>query len=136
MMEALRIEEVEDYTYRDLPEPHSLSPIPPPVVTVLNERVLALIEQVSEEVRNLPPLPMQLIEKYADLATRHAILKQGEDGEWFATIPGFPGVWAKEATEERVLEVLREVVEGWALLKIQHKHRDLPELDEINLNVL
>jgi len=94
--------------------------------------VLAAIEDADE----LPHLPMQLIERYADLAVGHATLKQVEDGEWFATIPGFPGVWAKEATEEKTLEVLREVVEDWAVLKIQHEHGDLPELEEIDLNVL
>ncbi len=128
------VERVEDYTNRAEPERHTYRPEPLREIEPLavEERVL---ERIAD-IESLPRLPMQLIKKYADLAVRHATLKQVEDGEWFATIPRFPGVWAKEATEERVREVLREVVEEWTVLKIQHKHGDLPELDEINLNVL
>lgn len=135
MAEALLADRGENFTYRDPdrdPESRPLRLEPLRTVPIANERVLVAIEDADK----LPHLPMQLIEKYADLAVRHATLKRVEDGEWFATIPDFPGVWAKEATEEEALEMLREVVEDWAVLKIQHEHGDLPEVDEINLNVL
>lgn len=131
MVEALLAERAESFTDRD-PESRPLRLEPLETTFIVDERVLRGIADVDR----LPHLPMQLIEKYAVFAVQHATLKEVEDGEWFATIPGFRGVWAKEATEERALEVLREVVEDWAVLKIQHKHGDLPEVEEINLNVL
>lgn len=131
MTEApLLVERVEDYTPREL-EPRPLHLVPLEVVPGLDERFLAGIA----DVESLTPLPMQLIEKYADVAVRHATLKRYPD-EWFATILGFPGVWAKERSEEQTLKVLKEVVVDWTLLKIQHKDKDLPVIEEIDLNVL
>jgi predicted RNase H-like HicB family nuclease len=93
---------------------------------------------------NLRPEPHQdaagrtsPLEKYAEIAAqRHGVLKRLPDGKWFATIPDFEGVWASELTPEQTLEVLEEVVLDWVLLKIQHKDKDLPVLEEIDLNVL
>lgn len=129
MTEALRVKRVEDHT--DSPEPElrrfglevlSVSP-------VLDERVLEGIADIQSLTRR----PIQLIEKYADLAVRHAILERYPDG-WLATIFGFPGVWAKERTEEEARKVLKEVVLDWTLLKIEHGDNDLPVIEEINLN--
>lgn len=94
------------------------------------------IRRSLAEAASLPQLPMQLIEKYAEVAVRHAILKRLADGEWFAKIPGFQGAWAKEPSQEQVLKVLEEVVLDWTLLKLEHRDRDLPVLEEIDLNVL
>lgn len=97
-----------------------------------NERVREGLSDIDQ----LSKLPMQLIEKYSELAVRHATLQRYSDGEWFAKIPGFTGVWAKERSIERTLEVLKEVVQDWTLLKIEHKDHDLPVVEEIDLNVL
>lgn len=97
-----------------------------------NER----IRQSLAEAESLPRLPMQLIEKYSEVAARHATIKRLADGEWFAKIRDFQGVWAKERSREQALEVLEEVVLDWTLLKIQHGDRDLPVVEEIDLNVL
>lgn len=131
MTEApLLVEKVEDYTPREL-EPRPLHLVPLEAVPGLNKRVIAGIA----DVESLTQLPMQLIEKYAEAAVRHAILKRHPDG-WVATVLGFQGVWAKERSEEQALEVLKEVIKDWTLLKIQHKDRDLPVIEEIDLNVL
>ncbi len=131
MTEAtLLVEQAEDYTSRELkPRPLQLAPLQE--VPVLNERFLAGIA----DVENLTHLPMQLIEKYAEVAVRHAIFKRHPDG-WVATIRGFSGVWAKERSEEQALEVLKEVVLDWTLLKIELRDHDLPVIEEIDLNVL
>lgn len=131
MTEApLLVERTEDYTPREL-EPRLLRLESMRLEVGLDKRVLESIEDVP----SLSPLPMQLIEKYAEVAVRHATLKRYPDG-WVATILGFPGVWAEERSEEQALEVLKEVIRDWTLLKIQHKDRDLPVIEEINLNVL
>jgi hypothetical protein len=123
MTEApLLVERAEDYTPREL-EPRPLRLAPLQEVPVLNERFLAGIA----DVEGLTHLPMQLIEKYAEVAVRHAIFKRHPDG-WV--------VWAKERSEEQTLEVLKEVLLDWALLKIEHGDHDLPVIEEIDLNVL
>ncbi len=81
------------------------------------------------------PMPVHLVEKYADLAVRHAMVMQEDDGMWLAKIDGFPGVWASEPSVVEALAVLKEVVFEWALLKIEDADRDLPPLGDINLNV-
>jgi len=82
------------------------------------------------------PMPVNLIEHYAELAVQRAMVQQQEDGAWLATIRDFPGVWAREKSVIEALEVLREVVFGWALLKVEDEDRDLPPLGDIDLNLI
>src|SRR5215212_76198 len=115
MTEALMVERVEDYTDRPEPEIHKYGLEPQRVVL---RAVMEENERVREgfaDIDSLPQLPMQLIEKYADVAARHATLKRHPDG-WVATILGFQGVWAKEGSKEQTLEALKEVVLDWTLL--------------------
>jgi predicted RNase H-like HicB family nuclease len=88
------------------------------------------------EIRYGRPLPVQLINRYAMLAALRAETERLQDGSWYAEIRNFPGVWAQGQTEEEAIEQLKTVVRDWALLKIQDKDRDLPIIDEIDLNVL
>src|SRR4051812_6064311 len=100
MTEVLRVDEVEDYTNRLEPESHLLRLELLSISPALDERVLKGIADIESLTRH----PMQLIEKYAEVAVRHATLKRYPDG-WVATILGFPGVWAKERSKEQTLEV-------------------------------
>ena len=90
----------------------------------------------SRRVTFRKPVPMQLIEKYADLAVRRADVVKTEDGTWSAEIPGMPGVWSDEKSIAETIDVLREVVFDWALVKIESGDTDLPILDDIDLNAL
>jgi predicted RNase H-like HicB family nuclease len=125
----LLVEQAEDYTYKAELQPRPLRLELVQVVALVDERVR---ESVAD-IESLTRLPMQLIDKYADIAVQHANLKRYPDG-WFATIPGFQGVWAEERTPEQALKVLKEVVLDWTLLKIEHQDNDLPVIEEINLN--
>lgn len=117
---------------------------PKNVSTTLPTASVALLEGVSEErlsqdfqeVMFRKPLPIGLIQKYAKLAVKLATVKQHPDGHWFAEIPRFQGVWAKEASARESLEVLEDVLFDWLLLKIQDEDRDLPSIETIDLNVL
>jgi hypothetical protein len=96
-----------------------------------------LLREIGPEVEQFPQLPMQIIGKYAEIAAwRHGASKRLPDGGWFATIPGFEGVWASEPSLEQTIEALEAVVLDWTLVKIEHKDKDLPVLEEIDLNVL
>lgn len=81
-------------------------------------------------------LPTQLIGRYVDRAMLRAETKQYPDGNWFAEIPGFHGIWGSQSSEEAAFTELRETLHEWVLLKIRDKDRDLPVVDSINLNVL
>ncbi len=101
-------------------------------------RVLRVLEYEADplEVHYGRPLPVQLIKRYAMLAARRAETERLEDGSWYAEIRNLPGVWAQGDSEEEAVKGLEVVVRDWALLKIQDKDRDLPDIDDINLNVL
>lgn len=74
-----------------------------------------------------------MLTSYIDAAMRHAAYKMYEDGTFFATIPGFQGVWAHAETVEACREELREGLEDWLLLSIAD-HDPLPIIDGIDLN--
>ena len=82
-----------------------------------------------------PPASTHKVERYAKLAVRHATVEQIE-GQWLATIEGFPGVWACEGSAIEALSVLEQVVVDWALLKIQDGDGDLPRLGDFDPNVV
>lgn len=74
-----------------------------------------------------------MLTEYIHAAMRHAAYKMYKDGSFFATIPGFPGVWAHARTVEGGREELREVLEDWLLLSIAD-HDVLPIVDGIELS--
>ncbi|MCA1668669.1 MAG: type II toxin-antitoxin system HicB family antitoxin [Thermomicrobia bacterium] len=74
-----------------------------------------------------------MLTTYIHTAMRHAANKMYEDGIFFATIPGFQGVWAHAGTVEECREELREVLEDWLFLSIAD-HDVLSVVDCIDLN--
>ncbi len=82
------------------------------------------------------PLPMQLIEQYAETATRRATARQLDDGSWLAEVEGFHGVWANEPSQKQALDEMQSVVREWVILKIRDEDRDLPVLEGLDLNDL
>ncbi|MFZ0667743.1 MAG: hypothetical protein WAM97_18500 [Acidimicrobiales bacterium] len=81
-------------------------------------------------------LPLQLIERFVDVAMRKAQTKLLESTEWYAFVPRLPGVWATGADEAAALSELRGVIKDWVNLKIADGDKDIPELESINLNWL
>lgn len=50
--------------------------------------------------------------EYLQAAMRHATYERLADGSFYASIPGFQGVWADAQTLEACREELVEVLEG------------------------
>ena len=75
-----------------------------------------------------------MLSDYMDQAMQHAQYERIEDGTYFATIPGFEGLWASGKTEGECRKELREVLEGWILLGIS-RHDTLPEVDGLKLEI-
>lgn len=101
---------------------------------------IALISQeASQEGRRLiltKQIPTQLFGHFKAAAIRRARVEAKGGGLWYATIPNFQGVWASQDSAKGALEELEEVLHDWLLVKIQEGDRDIPVIDEIDLNVL
>ena len=57
-----------------------------------------------------------------------------DDGTFYGEIPGFQGVYANAPTLEACREELKEVLEGWILLRTA-EHLSLPIVDGIDLTI-
>lgn len=96
-------------------------------------------EEVSQEHRSIigmTHIPASAIERYLLAALRQANIKRLDDGTWYADIPGLEGVWANHESPLEMLEELQNVLLEWLILKIQDADRDIPVLDEVDLNAL
>ncbi len=54
---------------------------------------------------------------------------------YYASIPGFKGVWAQGKTRKQALQELQEVLEEWLLIKVR-KQQFVPSVRKYNLNTL
>ena len=72
------------------------------------------------------------LDTYVKLALSHARVEP-EGGEWFAEIPGFPGVWASGPTRPMALSELEDVLRQWLQLKLEAGDQDIPEVDRARL---
>lgn len=76
-----------------------------------------------------------MLTKYIQAAmgkARYEILPN--DGTLYGEIVGFDGVYANASTLEECREMLKEVLEGWILLRVS-LHYPLPRVDGIELTV-
>lgn len=69
-----------------------------------------------------------MINEYLNKQLGKAKFKKLQDGTFFGSIPGFPGVWANKRTLKEAKKELQEVLEEWLLLKIRSRER-IPGLD-------
>lgn len=76
------------------------------------------------------------IERYCAAALRQVSTEQLDDGTWYASLPGFQGVWADAPTEDNAKADLAGVLREWVSLKIGSGDTDLPVVDNIDLNIL
>jgi len=83
-------------------------------------------------------IPAQLLDKYRRAVMRKTTQRQLENGTWYAEIGvgGFEGVWANKETLKDCLDELDEVLLDWLFLKIEDEDRNIPIVDDIDLNVL
>ncbi len=102
------------------------------------ERIIRALDYEPDplEIRYGRPLPVQLIRRYAMLASWRAETEKLDDGSWYADVNNFPGVWAQGASEQEARKELESVIRDWVLLKILDQDKDLPIINEIDLNVL
>jgi len=66
-----------------------------------------------------------MINQFIDQSLKRAKYKILTDGTYYAEIPRLCGVWANAKNLEECREELREVLEGWLLIKV-HSHESVP----------
>jgi len=98
--------------------------------------VVRMLSQDSSELVVTKPIPYQSMERYCRAAMKKAEYRKFEDETYYAEIPLFKGVWAREETLQDCLNVLNEVLVDWLLLKIHTEDHDIPVLEGIDLNSL
>ncbi len=64
-----------------------------------------------------------MLTEYISQKLNQAQYKILNDGNYFGEIPGLRGVWASEKALEKCRETLREVLEGWLVLKLRDGDR-------------
>lgn len=75
-----------------------------------------------------------MLTRYLAAAMRRAHYELiDEDQLFFASIPGFDGLWSSGATLEECRDDLAEALEGWVILGLRLRHK-MPELDGMDLD--
>lgn len=74
-----------------------------------------------------------MLTDYIQRAMQKAHYELMENHQYFGTIPGCEGVWARGKTLEACRAELQSTLEGWLLLGLQLGHK-LPVIGGINLN--
>ena len=62
-----------------------------------------------------------MLTHYLDEQLQKATYKILKDKTFFGEIPGIDGVWANSTTLETCRDELRDVLESWIFLKLQHQ---------------
>lgn len=70
--------------------------------------------------------------RYLEAAMDHAEYEKMEDGGWFASIPGFAGLWATGQNIEAARKELREALDGWIEVTIKTGNH-VPAVGDVNL---
>jgi predicted RNase H-like HicB family nuclease len=77
-------------------------------------------------------LSMATFLRFFDAAMDSARYEKTEEGEWFASIPGFAGLWATGPTIEATRKDLLEALDGWIEVTIKTGNR-VPDVGAVSL---
>ena len=67
--------------------------------------------------------------QYVKAAMHRAQYEQTEDKEWFASIPGFDGLWATGSSIEEAREQLVETLDEWIPVHAWVGKNKLPDIE-------
>ncbi len=75
-----------------------------------------------------------MLTRYITAAMHRATYELLEDGTFYGSIPGCPGVLSNAESLEDCRDELQEALEGWIILGLKLGHT-LPIIDEIDINI-
>lgn len=76
---------------------------------------------------------MPSVTEYQHAAMRNAEYERLDDGDWYAHVPGLPGLWASAKTVEDTRNELLSALEDWLYVNAYVAHLDLPKFDGVAL---
>ena len=74
------------------------------------------------------PISSVTIDRYVDLALKHAEYIQNDDGTWTGKVPVLPGLITFGETKEEAKEMAEDAVRGWIDIAKQFGD-EIPEID-------
>ena len=77
-------------------------------------------------------VPMATFLQFLEAAMDRAQYEKTEEGEWFASIPGFAGLWATGPTIEATRKDLLGALDGWIEVTIKTGNR-VPDIGAVSL---
>ncbi len=76
---------------------------------------------------------MATFTEYMREAMKHAQYERTEEGDWYAHIPGFEGLWATGPTVEDARNDLHSALDGWLYVNAYQGTRDFPKVGDLDL---
>ncbi len=73
--------------------------------------------------------------EYLNEAMKRAQYECMENGQYFATIPKFEGLWAIGATRDEAARDLYSALDGWIDVQLKIGRAQVPDLDGVSLFV-
>ena len=70
--------------------------------------------------------------EYLQAAMDRAEYERMEDGEWYAHIPEFKGLWATGSTKEQAQSSLYTALDGWIHVNAHVAKQQLPRLNGLS----
>ena len=132
------------YAFADWQTVESSSEAPPVTVTVRPMLTTVLRLTVEKTADSLPldvpapkdekQPPRSVDELYAEIATRHAIVREVDPGVWLARVIGLDGAWTDGDTPEEALAALPEAILDWVRVKRAIGASDIPPMEGLDLN--
>lgn len=79
------------------------------------------------------PVPTVAIDPEAlNRALDRAVCEQMEDGNWFVSLPDYPGAWSSGSTKEAAITEMASVLRDWVAVGV-YLGNEIPEPDGIRL---
>jgi len=78
--------------------------------------------------------PLGLLRRYADTAALHSVVREVEPDVWVARVVGLEGAWSDGGTPNEARRRLPGVIVEWVVAKLTVGARDIPPIEDIDLN--
>ncbi len=104
-----------------------------------NEREIQILRIEPEDdlvvsAEDVEGLPLGLVKQYATVATRHATVREVDEGVWVATVTGLDGAYGDGVSQNDALASLVEAIVGWVAVKRRVGATDIPPMEGLDLN--
>ena len=74
--------------------------------------------------------------QYLNAAMKKAEFDRMENGEYFASIPGFDGLWASGHTRDEASHDLYSALDGWLDVHLRVGRQSIPAIEGVDINSL